>query len=779
MRVRISKLFYSFGIIFLLTGLLLSIVNIPVVAQEEQPEPPVDEGGLLPDSDQEYCCEPNPVPVTVTLKTGGCEQLVFTVSGTKNPPTHGFTLYLSVDDASAPYVASYSPSVTGIDYWGDTWSEDVTVDLTAAWSLAAPGSAVITLQAEAIGWHDEIQEWVQLGYGEGSTTNEECGYTPSPALSLTASCPDYAEGLNVWTLTNTGDGETDYTCIGCSDSGSGYLAAGASETLYGSRTDGMETITVTYGDGQTAGGDNSGMTDAEAMTAGCPDVPTPGLSVAVEAKTSTCSAATFDVTVTNTGSTDLTGVLVNYLAAGAAVNGNTNPLSSPIDLLIGQSQTITVEVPLSWTSVSTSEFVTLTASTMLGDEKISDEDSAYNPGDCPFDLQVVVTALAPLGCYSTQFEVTVTNNGKVTAEGVSLDYTALGAGVAVAGTPAPASTTVGSLELGATSGPYTVNVPVDWNNSNDPNDFIQLTAVVSMGGEVQASHSAKVASPQECYTPDPVVTLEAEDEESCEIYPTEVCIDFTLNISNLPEGAVVTVGEMQFNENGVYIVPVCGEWPGIGIGLERVEISISAAAYLFTPDIAAAAISLIGMGELVAEDTGTVAYIPGETECELPESGLLLQDPFCYATGDGYKAAWQVLNESDFAIDFGWVLNGGDTVAATALPGETVWLGNFALDTANTVVVSWNGQVDELTASLSSVVCQAPTPEPPDTPPGPPVPVTAVEAPAPVAEAGVLIPVTGADLGNLFGLNFFRNLMFYLGLAFMGLAVIVGNFWKK
>lgn len=788
MRARISKLFYSVGIIFLLTGLLLSIVNAPVVAQEEQPEatppegisdePPLEVSLPCAEGDDEDCgCDAIPIEIDVTLTSAGCEQLIFTVSGTK-VYLQSFALHLEIDDASLPYVVSVVPSKQDIIHWGETWTVDVVVTLTEAWKTDPPGTATVTLQAQANGKDSETGEWVSIGYDEASASNEECGYTPSPDLRLEANCPDYTEGLNVWTLYNDGDAGTDYTCTGCSDSGSGYITAGGTELLYGLRTDGTELITVTYGESQIASGDNSGMTDTEAMLAGCPDVPTPGLTVEVEANTPTCTEATFDVTVKNTGSMDLTGVVVNYQADGAAVNGNPTPLSSTLDLLIGGSQTITVKFPVSWTSESTSETVSLTASTMLGDEQISDVDYANNPGNClTSDLQVIVTAVGPTGCESTQFSVVVKNDGAGTAANVRLDYTAASSGIPIVGAPDPAFITISSLAPGATSDSYTVNVPVNWNNSNDfVNDFVELTASVSLDGEEQGSHSAKVFSPEECYVP-LYVTLEVEDMESCEIYPTEVCLDFTLTIDGLEEGSIVTLGEMQFADDGVYVVPVCGAWHGIGLGLERVEISISAAAYLFFPDVAAAAITQIGMGELVAEATGKVVYIPGETECELP--ALMIQDPFCYATADGYKAAWQVTNSSGFAISFGWVLSGGEPHAATAQPGETVWLGNFDLDATHTVVVDWGSGMDELTAKLTSMVCHAPTPEPPDTPPGPPVPVTAVEAPVPVAEAGVLIPVTGVDLSRAMGLGFFRNLMLYLGLAFLGLAVIGDTIKKK
>jgi hypothetical protein len=43
----------------------------------------------------------------------------------------------------------------------------------------------------------------------------------------------------------------------------------------------------------------------------------------------------------------------------------------------------------------------------------------------------------------------------------------------------------------------------------------------------------------------------------------------------------------------------------------------------------------------------------------------------------------------------------------------------------------------------------------------------------------VLIPVTGVDLGAALGLGFFKSLMIYLGLGFLGMAFIVHGLRSK
>jgi hypothetical protein len=309
---------------------------------------------------------------------------------------------------------------------------------------------------------------------------------------------------------------------------------------------------------------------------------------------------------------------------------------------------------------------------------------------------------------------------------------------------------------------------VDWGNSNDFGLNITLTAAVKVDGTTVDEAYDLAYNQEQCYIPEPVVTLDASDIEHCGIYPSEVCVDFTLSISNLPEGSLVTVAGQEFDQNGTFPVQICGQWPGIGLGNDPVQIELFAEAYLD--------------GQFMDDAISLVSYIPGTTECQLPEGSLLIEEPFCYAVHPGYRAAWRVQNTSEFPIDFTWQLNGGEMNVDTAPANGMVWLGNFELDKKNTVTITWSGNVDELSARIPSVSCHAPTPPPPPPQPpsdNPPVPVTAVEQPAPVAEAGVLIPVTGVDLGSALNLGFFKSLMTYLGLGFLGLAFIVQGLHKR
>ncbi len=742
---KLTKAMYACGIVFLLTGMLLSAVNFPVLAQEGQPEatPEAPANGEMPEDASTVstklvlshiaCTDDNKVEIHFILNnvtSGHTPQgLTYTVNGvqrTISGPT-------KISGGSYHYSDYLEPG-----YYNVTGGQ-----VTIKYLKTGPGG----------GWRTYT---VSL-QNPGQYAGEYCAPVTTPNLGLAANCPDYDNGLNVWTLTNSGDGDTSYSCVGCSDSGSGYLAAGASETVYGLRTDGTETITVSYGEGQTASGDNSGMTDAEAQAAQC-YVPSPALAVEVSVKSADCSYATFTVSVTNVGDAPAEGVTLEYGVEGSASGAPTGTTVGA--LAIGETKTYDVVVDLDWTSELLSDYAKLIATGkingVVGDTA---NDSTTNPGTCLDSTLGVVVITVAEGCESATFEVTVTNTGEGTAHDVVLTYTASGDNVA--GAAVPASDNVGDLAPGASAGPYTVTVPVAWGNSNNFDLSITLKAKVTDDVYGQAT----ATNQEECYIPDPVVTLEAMDVQECGIYAAEVCVDFSLNISNLPEGSVVTVGGAEYTADGEYTVAICGDWPGIGLGFEEVEIKLYAEALLD--------------GEWMDDAEAYVSYDPESNECVLPEDGLVVQDPFCYVDGGSYKAAWQVVNESEFAISFGWALNGGSMNAATVEAGGMVWLGNFDLDTANTVEVYWGDRSDVLTAKVSSEVCQAPTPEPPDTPAGPPIPVTAVEAPAAVVEGGVLIPVTGVDLGSVSGLGWLKDLMMYLGLGMLGMAFIVHSLNKK
>jgi hypothetical protein len=263
----------------------------------------------------------------------------------------------------------------------------------------------------------------------------------------------------------------------------------------------------------------------------------------------------------------------------------------------------------------------------------------------------------------------------------------------------------------------------------------------------------------------------------------EQCITFTVTISGLVIGQVeisandpsyLPGGEpLVFSENGEFEVTICGEWPGITDAGVRVELLLGGTAeWLIDQELQGQA----------GEGSALVYYDPSmEEEC-FPPADLLFIDPFCYKVDGQWTMAVQVENPNDRAMEFAWSLNGGTPQVLTADANGIAWLANLSLGTWHTIAISWgaNGFAEER-SRLNLADCQSiisPTPTPPAPEPQP-VPVTAVEEPGPVSEAAELIPVTGIDLGGLMDVGYFKNLMLYVGLSFLGIAFIIDSLWKR
>ena len=177
------------------------------------------------------------------------------------------------------------------------------------------------------------------------------------------------------------------------------------------------------------------------------------------------------------------------------------------------------------------------------------------------------------------------------------------------------------------------------------------------------------------------------------------------------------------------------------------------------------------------EEASAMVYYDPETmrdEC-FPLDALTFLDPFCYRVDGAWTMAVQLSNPNDLPVNVVWTLNGGAGQAVTVPAMDKVWLANLGLGTQHTVAAVWGADgFIELKARMNLSDCETPPPPPPgpDPDPGPP-------AEAPVAEAGVLIPVTGVDLGTALGLGFFKSLMVYLGMGFLGMAFITHSLRKK
>ncbi|MEM5773463.1 MAG: hypothetical protein AAGU05_00570, partial [Anaerolineaceae bacterium] len=287
----------------------------------------------------------------------------------------------------------------------------------------------------------------------------------------------------------------------------------------------------------------------------------------------------------------------------------------------------------------------------------------------------------------------------------------------------------------------------------------------------------------------PTVTIQGVEESTCMVGAGQMCVDFTITISNLTVGAidffaddpsVVDDGQViSFTEDGVYTVTVCGPWPGISDPGQMTELILSAHADWVirstqqTLMVALQSIAPAGL-EDIATGTSRISYDPANRLTCFPQTQPVFNAPFCNLVDDEWTMAVNLSNPNDTPVDVTWTINDGSLKSATINANSTIRLGNLKLDKRHTIAVYWgeDGFI-ELRPRLNTADCI--TPEPPVVVYS--IPVTAVEVPAPVTEA-VLIPVTGADLGGAQN-GFISKLMTYLGVSLLGMAFIAHSLRNK
>lgn len=518
----------------------------------------------------------------------------------------------------------------------------------------------------------------------------------------------------------------------------------------------------------------------------------PLLDVEVKAGNGTCESVSFDVTVTNNGDADAEDVNVDIVAlTGNGYITSLSPISQATGLLqAGTFSTFTVTVQTDWSGAVAGDEIEIQAVVSASNvASASNSDIFTYQGDCgeqepdPLPVKPVLECVDDNGdgTYTAHFGYLNENNFAVeipVGEGDMGRNTLTGN--AISGNP------VTTFEPGRVNDAFQIVF--------DGNNLVWTLRYKDSGNRTSTASSSSTLC-QEPPQPEFSYSLEGTGGTECLYEAGTYCVTFLVSIENLPQGAVALLetqgsgsgtGEIivqenaeillragestEFNQDGTYKVTVCSAWDGLED--PKVDAELLFEAFLSLKQ---------GPDQEALDQAQAVLSHDPEGKCVLPEEELLLLDPFCYATTDGYKAAWQVINPTDFDINFAWQLNGGEMNAGAVPANELFWIGNFDLDVTNTVSVFWGSEgFEQLSDLISSEVCKAPTPPPPADPPTSvqtPVPVTAVEVPSPVVEAAVLIPVTGVDLDSL-DLGFFKQLFVYLGFAMLGAALVLSSLKK-
>lgn len=293
----------------------------------------------------------------------------------------------------------------------------------------------------------------------------------------------------------------------------------------------------------------------------------------------------------------------------------------------------------------------------------------------------------------------------------------------------------------------------------------------------------------------PVVTITGAQEAVCALEAGTLCIDFTVTVSGLTFGSVEFFPEGEtwladdqttvFTEDGEYIVTVCADWQGIEDIKVLEELILNAYADWTIPPVQQPQLLTVVPTEHIATGSGRIYYDPESELTCFPLNAPTFGQPFCSLDGDDWKQAVNLRNPNDRAIDITWTVDGGESQSATIEANDSIRLGNFELGSKPVIAVYWGEEgFIELRPNLSADACYTPEPEELTITSIPvtaySIPVTGGE-PAPVTEAVVLIPVTGADLGtgNAGTNNFVNKLLLNVGLGLLGLAFIAHSVRSK
>ena len=487
----------------------------------------------------------------------------------------------------------------------------------------------------------------------------------------------------------------------------------------------------------------------------------------------------YTFTVTNTGTVSLNTPIVT----DPLITTSIDCPSAPASLAPGASFECYADYDVTQADLDNGEVLnTATVSVQFGGETISAQDSAKA------DAQVEGPGLSLLKeatptTYSVEgsfihYTYTLTNNGDVTLDG---PFSVADDKVTVT-CPADDHLAPG----------YSLTCNADYQVTEA--DLIALsitnhaTAKAYFGGVAQYSNEETVTV--EADLAEPSVTFTAENVPTCAVEAGQQCITYTVEITSLIVGQIEILpvapavlsddnNPAVFTEDGEYQVTICGDWPGIADPAVGVSMELGASATWTVGE------------ELLAtyeqEAPAAVVYDTDNRYTCFPLDDLLITDPYCAKDESGaWKMAVVVQNPNDVDVEFGWSLEGPDKTqyASVGAEGDSL-LTLLPLSQDFTLGLYWGDEAStEANLRLDYGACYGPTPVPP-APPAPPatvgelvIPVTAVEQPAPVVEAGVLIPVTGVE-GSGIDLGFFKHLMIYLGLGFLGVAFVVQSLHNR
>jgi hypothetical protein len=686
----------------------------------------------------------------------------------------------------------------------DTWTGSYAVPITDAWTQAPSGSQIESQFAVV-----ESNPVVTVTPQTLTITNPGNCAPPELTIDLTSIGTDCQPAYTI-TVNNTGT--TDVTDVHVQFSytaGTDYLTSSSPQDFYFDLDAGgtwTQNVVVPYNDlwtngtgGEVISGQAEILSSTPPMEGGIYPPPAtfsvtnpgncaplvPALDLTLTGGGEDCTP-TFTITVENTGEVNISGITVtfSYTDGEEYVDPNTD-VTSTFDLVIGDSKTITIDVPVNaaWRTAAVGTTIGVQAEITASTPEVTvppETGTATNPGDCGIPgVQLELTGGGE-DC-TPSFTVTLTNNGETDLTGVEVEF-GYSAGQAYLTNSSSQTLSFGDLVVGQTKS-QTIDVPynITWTYAGAGATITAYATLTASTPSVTVDTATLDATnPGDC-APAFEYSITAEDVPDCDQEAGVVCIDFLVTLTNLPPGVTVQVesadlpNPVQVSE-GPNTVRICTDWPGIGIyGLNPVEVTIDASL-----------VQIVDTTPTTLDETSAMAYYDPTTmkeQCEVPSlQPLLLDDPYCIRVDGTDRLQWEVVNPNAIDIAFNWTWNDAGLTPGngTALAGENTKFATSPVG-AYEVTIYWGDPVNMISHTSNITSCQRPrTPTP--TPPTnitPYIVITSTLQP-PAVGGEVLIPTTGIDLGGGSGiLGFFKSLSIYLGMAFVGMGFIFHALHKR
>jgi hypothetical protein len=404
---RLTKLFYGSGIVFLLSGLILSIVGVPVQAKASGAIWTTSEPCSIPaDQDQNHYAIGETIYVRADGLTAGA---TYTITFTGNPGGSSGDPGVIVFTGTGTADADGYFCAQGYTVQPDDWGE-YTVDLYDSSgkhisndNYRVKGQPVIEITAVTVSDQDCYTANVSVtvtNTGSDTATGVVANISAIPLTYVTSISPE------TYTIGNLNPGDSTTFSVTVNTNWIGATSGDSFDVNVNVTSDNAPTV-------------------SSSTTVDFPTYCTPGVSLQITGGGTDCNPV-FHLTATNNGAYPLSGVSVVFsYTGGQSYLSNSSPLTFDIgDLAVGAdwTQDVTPPVNTSWKLAAAGAQIDVQLSLTSSDPTVTvtpATGSAINPGNCASPSLSLSLESTGTGC-EPQFTISVTNSGDVPIDDISL-----------------------------------------------------------------------------------------------------------------------------------------------------------------------------------------------------------------------------------------------------------------------------------------------------------------------------------------------------------------------